>query len=1114
MGRKNKNLLLILLFTCVISVAKSDITIYTGDVEGQLIVSKGATLDMGSGVKVFEKGRIDNFSRDFYVGSSLTFIKRTCCCSTYTGTIHNHNLITVKKKGRIDGQGIIYNHRGFTVDEPHTQRAPIVFDGSNNGLKFLTDSYGYDQLTADQMLEAAYSDLVNSSTEDNGIETFYIRGDAVIVTPHGGRIPGTEEQVMKAKKRVKTEVIEIGDLALPFTDGSTPIPEFKKYNTSAYDMRNASSVITVNAPRYYGASIFSTSGYVPDASGPYPIELVDSATGVFKTEQVDTSLVLTLRSDIADSTVPTGLSFTSWDAGNSGIQERYSGLGADYWTTSGTTGDPVTIFGGDCSWYNGVLNVEGGGVVFDNKGAMPGGHVYLGKVPDGYGSVEDFHAAIQSKNADALAQASNTLPVEFESQGGAKDEYNRPVVYMNGNSTMYFNLPEDSDGQKVFSWYGDIHSTPTDRVIFQEGTVHVKGDCSGFQGSIGVCEGATFDIRSSDEGSSSQYEGRMFGGTCVVVDKDGNIKEDGVIYADSDSGLRPLTIAAGTIYVNDSTTVERGISTRSVDHVMDNFTIDGSQNNATAVMAFKDVVLNNIEIKGPNAVACFTEGDVVYLNNLNLDKGTLNFAGQNLGEVYINGASMGSNITAWTNKIVDKIMVNSGSKLTTDSTTQPLDVDKWELTNNVNLYLDVDPQNRTSDYFQSVNGVNWGSIDNKFVMKGIRLLTDPVDREYKFKILDFQNQDGYREIVIGDGFQVIKKDAVVSSPDGIALDPGVVGYTVTQVNGTTSADIDGNKYYFYGSARAGNGMIMMTRDALGAIDNLEPQAMFVTNLKGAIMTLESVFDMFGALRRESTGKYTIWNKSTHSNEKYSTIGDSANVLSYGTILGLDGEQVSIASNRASFMPTIFAGIGHRKSSINDFKAHQNEYTGGFKLAWFDNNLSFELVGAYTRIKFATKNHPDLGLTATADMFSSHAKVGMNLVSWRRTSLRADTIATFALAKTGKIVSETNTDNKIGKIYKVEVAPGLSAITEIRSTAIGMLRAVVMARYHFPLGPKTKFNAGEEVLKDIDRVKKGYAEFSIGVTKLNQNETKFGVKVAKTIGSISGFKINIDLGAKF
>ena len=173
----------------------------------------------------------------------------------------------------------------------------------------------------------------------------------------------------------------------------------------------------------------------------------------------------------------------------------------------------LTMYG-DNSWYNGVFNLghaggsnSGNKLIFDESAAIFGGEINLYE---------------------------NTT---CEWQGGIKDPYNRPQITLT-DSTLNL-LPEDTGGERVFSFYGSIRGNEDSKINIKPGLVQVKGDCSGFSGTISVEDGAHFEVR-----SEPTYKGVMFGGEMNI---------NGSTTIDTDNGLKTaLNINSGNAIITNT----------------------------------------------------------------------------------------------------------------------------------------------------------------------------------------------------------------------------------------------------------------------------------------------------------------------------------------------------------------------------------------------------------------------------------------------------------------------------------------------------------------------------------------------------------------------------------
>ncbi|MDR1333186.1 MAG: hypothetical protein LBJ69_02160, partial [Holosporales bacterium] len=843
--------------------------------KGTYVVSEGAAFRLNRDIEIAASAGIRNHSHEFYVGGEL---RVNLGDTPSTGRIQNHGRISIEGEGSIVGEGRIQNEQNFQENETQTE---LMGRNRNAGGYQVGGGYEYFHLFADELTDAAYFDLAN----DTKIRSIYTRSQASIMTPLGGQIPGTLEQESTAAKYVRTEVEMVDQAELPATDGRELTGEaFSRHLPRAYDMRSGVTILDIRGPTYVGESIYSLRGYVPNPDGRFAIQAADGSH-MCDIPPVDIGTVITQTgppySAGADGSM---FGFEQWDAGASGI-DRHCPLFGGWSENREGPGDPVAIYAGDNSWYNGVYNLHSGGAVFTPDGAMFGGQINLGQIGDervvdiGMGPqivsydgdtlYADIQDSDETKKNLAIAYAEQTPPVEMECQGGSKDEYNRSIVNMNGNSTLFFNIPQDENGNRIFSFYGSMNGTPSDRLIFENGTVLVKGDCSGFKGKIGVRNGASFIMRSSDATSSSQYVGKIFGGSIYVIGEDGNPDPNGTFTVSPSDGITPANMECGEMVLKPDvgeTPVEPDAGEEDVPaeaerhQTGEDLTVDGSSNRAAvrivgaadgtdrAVARGRPIKLRRLRVFGPHG-RCEVETPVT-MDSFILNEGTLdinysagNVATRAAGEIPVNNTVtifgptfMGSKIIAWRNAAEEEIRVNDANSLAVNNVQDP----SWTLTNGVNLYFDFDPATNTSDHFLSAIGVTSG-IDHQFILSGMRLLNPPTSERHVFNIMTIQgnNPPGtYPEIVIDDNLKVISRYAAVGA-DGIsttggfnqAVPPGTPAeyQRVTGAGNIPGAVVDGQTYYFYGSNRAGLGNVMMTKTLIGS-EGLEPEEMLISGL--------------------------------------------------------------------------------------------------------------------------------------------------------------------------------------------------------------------------------------------------------------------------------------------
>ncbi len=261
-------------------------------------------------------------------------------------------------------------------------------------------------------------------------------------------------------------------------------------------------------------------------------------------------------------------------------------------------GANTATFHGDSSWFNGLFKLEAGNAVILDKGKMFGGDVEL---------------------------ATGT---KMTWKGGEKDEYNCPHITVAPSAELDFDLPQGENA--IFSLYGSISglpnpSDPTDipYVTFTNGTVYVKGDCSGFKGRVTVESGAQFVIKKSDATSTAEYEGKMFGGDLVIVDGAG---QDATIDIKSNSGLTPMHLTNGTVNIRDDDTPGLPSGSQTID------TLEIDQGAKVNLAKEAESLMKDSVIHGELEVSA---GNNLTLQNAKLSGGVLNLTSTSLKDIKI-----------------------------------------------------------------------------------------------------------------------------------------------------------------------------------------------------------------------------------------------------------------------------------------------------------------------------------------------------------------------------------------------------------------------------------------------------------------------------------------------
>lgn len=283
------------------------------------------------------------------------------------------------------------------------------------------------------------------------------------------------------------------------------------------------------------------------------------------------------------------------------------------------SGEGILTVRGDNSWYNGMVNIEGGGILVDKDGALFGGDINL--LPD------------------------TSLIVE----GGAKDPYNRPRITMAGNSSLLFSFDNIPGENNIFSVYGSLKGEETSRLEIEKGVVMIKGDCSGFTGEVHIASGAEFFVRSKSDdytGGFDNYRGALFGGTIFVEDDDTN--DTGIVTISANSGLEPLVIQKGTVIIKNDLDSD-ALADNPIPDVtpVEGLTIEPD---AAVIIEYGDTNFTDTNVRGKLELA---GGEKVEFGNLDIDGGILNVSGLDLGNIKATGEIMVGSSLIGTGGVLD-----------------------------------------------------------------------------------------------------------------------------------------------------------------------------------------------------------------------------------------------------------------------------------------------------------------------------------------------------------------------------------------------------------------------------------------------------------------------------
>ncbi len=788
--------------------------------------------------------------------------------------------------------------------------------------------------------------------------------------------------------------------------------------------------------------------------------------------------------------------------------------------------DPVTVYSGANSWYNGVFRLEHGAVVIPNTAELFGGRVELGKVSNGYKNAREFHEAIEREDATAIAAAKLTAPTEFEFQGGPKDEYNRPAIYMNGNSSLFFNVTSDPDGHRIFSFYGSLHGTEQDRIIVQNGEIRWKGDGSGYKGSLAITEGAKFEVRSSDAESSSVYSG---------VFPNANIYQ---IYGEDKDGHKAGELVRTP---KTKTTIDTaGIQNITINNGYMRLTNDGKEDGGKLTLTSSTLERNSfVEIAGESEVEGVTVKGVAVADgkmkakSLTLQGGVLAVQ----GSIETENAELGSTIALWGNNRIDR-------NLTIGNETTP---GTLRITDNhtLKLFIDANPRTGETDgvrvqhgtVIHSGNGVQIGGIN--FINNNLSSIAD----SRTFQVINGGTATNI-PVEIGAIYTGETRATFVAYQSAgrfTTLPSGVTGDTAdpnsdvryNYGNPTTGSQLqtsplndgsggwriqDGTTVrYIYGSDIAGYGNYVIRVSQLTNVisgDNfaIPVQSMHLTALSGVSQILGLVTDDYGYVDKYQTGKFGFWNKTFGGKDKFET--DTSNDIkstNYGTIFGFDAKPVVVGKSTTEFMGTVFGGVSHKNMKFiyqtQEHKANQNSYIAGLKGAFFNSKSSLELIGSYQLVKSESKKN-QYSVNIKSHLYSFGAKGAYNFNLTDKLSLRPSLLVDYTFAKTPSYsVISTGTTN-VKNIHRVDVVPEIAL-----NAKFGQWKTNVFANYHRRFGSKGTYTFRGTEYKDI--TKKNHIEFGVGIDRQSlDNKTNVGLKFSKKTGGVKGFKASINVGFKF
>lgn len=1099
-------------------------------ISGTITMLNGSTLNVEQGTTVSSTGKIINETDQMrvYKGANLEIEAGTNggTVDDATGVVHNHGTFTIYTGSKVTGGGKIINYGGFNDDVTNTGLASSSGDDG-----YQKDNYDSETTltTSEKLAKATYYDLVN----DTNITTFKAYG--------GGKLVGTtaetpDDSSGNTENIISSDGTYVDSNVIIENYDENPLIQKSTDANTAYNMGSAKTY-TGNYTTIYSSdsndevkgSFFSADGYtqyanrvingtgdestdisstivpVPDDATKFKFGLQSNTGDYGNTTYSYTPVYIPAVDDSAviRKTVPSGSSLSTYEEDLKDALNPDTGEGAfefSDWTNS----DPVTTYSGDNSWFNGVLKVDRGAVIVPNTAGMFGGRVEIGEVNSQYATAKEFHAALNSTDeavrAEALNYAKNCNPTEFEWQGGAKDEYNRPDIYMNGNASLYFNLQPDEDGNQIFSLYGNITGSEEDRLIFQDGTIFIKGDCSGYKGRVAVSQGGKFEVRSSDAGSSSTYSGKFPNANIYQIDSNGALITNPDLETEVDTNsMENVTVNNGHILLKNS---EGGVTLTS------STLAKGAMLTLAGVAEIIDFLIYGVTVATMNTII----RNVKIAGGVFVSEGTLS----------TENMEAGSTIALWGNNKIDRAINISG-----DGTGGSLTITDGHT---LKLYNDFDFSSGTSDQINTLDTtvVNSGK---GVQIGGMNFISNPTADEYTFTVLT--GAATVTPITIGAVYNeaaatfvayqnaTFNSEAAISIPDvenSSYIDSDTVyTYTInsgTQLqtslnNGVGQVTINGVTYYVYGSDIAGAGNVLMTRMVGGHAGAVE--SMHLTGL-GAVSSIYGLIsDDYGYKDKKEVGKYSFWNKTFAESDKYNTSSSDIKSKNWGTIFGFDAKPMALSKFNSEFMPTIFGGITHRNMKFGSYKANQDGYIFGGKGVFFNEKSCLELFASYEFLKTHSQKGSDK-TNIKSHLFSFGTKFGYNFKLNKNWALRPNLLADYTFVKTPNTTTSGTVSNSVStkNMNKFDIVPGMNLNGEF-----GQWAPTIFVAYHRNFGTKAQAKINSMQISNIDVTKNHYVEYGLGINRRIKNDNgNISLKLSRKTNGIKGFKFSLNAGIKF
>ncbi|MDR0968061.1 MAG: hypothetical protein LBL99_00285 [Holosporaceae bacterium] len=902
------------------------------------------------------------------------------------GTLSNdHENSSIVKEGEGENKGRIEienggtfntNLSGITMDDPKVSAGSGGIDTYKWEEQPEGPAYDAERLTPDQLRNAAYFDLVNSTGVTNFKvldESNYVQGMNInfLVPPLNAEPDGTEAHPVTA-----------------FFQGSGTELELK-----------------CDTDRTMYVTLFSIPGYV---SGREP-DNGDAIIGVVPAVDENTKIIKT-------------------GSGRLTIESQNS-------------------------WHNGVFDIKRGSVEVTQNGEMFGGNINVG---------------INAEGAET----------QLIWRGGPQDQYNKPTITLFENSSLSFDLSQNSEDNKIFSVYGVIETAPGvvgDAAIvnIDSGEIRIRSDCSDFKGKVIVDPGATLIVR-KDRG------GQMFGGTLEV-------REGGDIAIRTNYGLEPLTVGKGTVTINreetDSDTNSNIITELKI------------LNEAHVIANFKDAVLESANIQGTVTVR-----DNTTFNKLVVDGGTVAVTPDVQTLNFHEGTVFGSNLDTRNGRTTLEAIAKDGFTIYRDGIDHSM---KWE--------LDLNPSNNSCD---------WLDIDNISVLQAYNKLADG-STDLSSAIPALAPASGGAIII--DDFELLHAPEDQDFYIFQILHVADGGYPDLRVEGNAAADKDCGAPLGPYQLRAFDGkyLILKTPDARPVLNSkwsidrireingiyLPTKLMHYSALLALTDIHAAVYDStFENDLSPETYQYGTWGKFFKNKFDIATTQTGRKIESEDNslILGCDLKPIRFKRN-LSVIPSFFASYSKINNKYVGRKSRSDGGVVGAKVASFiGDSCLFEAIGSYGLVS-SKGDAKGYGAAMESHSFSLGARASYRIPL---KNYGAELISGLQTDYFCFLTNDTELNKSLSRvchrgILNAQVSPNLGLAFEREN-----VKAMINAKFNVRLGGEIQSLVDDEYIHSAIKVKKRSVEYKASVVG---KAGRFG-DVAVEIGKASGGKKG--LSAKF